>query len=41
MVFLNLIAGIIIDTFGDMRDEMNMRDKDAKTICFICGLSKW
>jgi|266.fasta.fasta_contig_21_6118322_length_611_multi_3_in_0_out_0_1 inositol 1,4,5-triphosphate receptor type 1 len=41
MVFLNLIAGIIIDTFGELRDELNMRDKDSKTVCFICGLTKW
>jgi inositol 1,4,5-triphosphate receptor type 1 len=41
MVFLNLIAGIIIDTFGELRDELNDRDKDAKTVCFICGLTKW
>lgn len=41
MVFLNLIAGIIIDTFGEMRDKLNERQKDAKTVCFICGLTKW
>lgn len=41
MVFLNLIGGIIIDTFGDLRDELNNRDQDEKTICFICGLTKW
>ena len=41
MVFLNLIAGIIIDTFGEMRDRMDEREKDAESVCFICGLSKW
>lgn len=41
MVFLNLIAGIIIDTFSELRDELNTREKDSKTVCFICGLTKW
>lgn len=41
MVLLNLIAGIIIDTFSELRDELNEREKDAKTVCFICGLTKW
>lgn len=41
MVLLNLISGIIIDTFGELRDEMNERSIDKNTICFICGLTKW
>lgn len=41
LIFLNLIAGIIIDTFSDLRDELTNRDQDARTVCFICGLTKW
>ena len=41
LIFLNLIAGIIIDTFGDMRDELNRRNYDVNNVCSICGKSRW
>ena len=41
LIFLNLIAGIIIDTFSDMRDELTKRRNDAYNVCPICGKSRW
>lgn len=41
LIFLNLIAGIIIDTFSDMRDELTERTKVICNVCFICGKSRW
>lgn len=41
LIFLNLIAGIIIDTFSDMRDEMTKRNREIYHVCFICGKTRW
>ena len=41
LIFLNLIAGIIIDTFSNMRNELNQRTFDTNNICNICGKSRW
>ncbi|CAG9318629.1 unnamed protein product [Blepharisma stoltei] len=40
VIMLNIIFGIIIDTFGELRDERNAIEKDNKSICFICGRMK-
>ena len=40
LIFLNLIAGIIIDTFSDLRDEITFRNFQLKNICTICGISR-
>lgn len=40
IVSLNIIFGIIIDTFAEMRDAQNTRDEDICNICFICGHSR-
>ena len=41
IIMLNLIFGIIIDAFADMRDEKNYIEEDIKDKCFICGLSRF
>ena len=41
LISLNIFSGIIIDTFGDMRDELTMRKFHETKVCFICGLNKW
>ena len=37
MVFLNVVFGIIIDAFGDLRDERTSVDQDVNNNCLICG----
>lgn len=37
---MNIIFGIIIDTFAALRDEKNMKDNDENNKCFICGLDR-
>jgi hypothetical protein len=39
-IVLNLVYGIIIMTFGALREEQNERRKDTENICFICGIEK-
>ncbi len=37
---LNLIAGVIITTFGQLRENTKRRMEDTENICFICGIHK-
>eukprot|EP01064_Diplonema_japonicum_P002546 TRINITY_DN11626_c0_g2_i1.p1 TRINITY_DN11626_c0_g2~~TRINITY_DN11626_c0_g2_i1.p1 ORF type:complete len:2770 (+),score=666.63 TRINITY_DN11626_c0_g2_i1:33-8342(+) len=38
VILLNIIFGIIIDTFAELRSEKQKIDEDIKTKCFICGI---
>ena len=38
---INIVSGIIIDTFGSLREEENAKTSDIQDICFICGLEKY
>jgi hypothetical protein len=40
IITLNLIFGVIIDTFGDLRQEKQEKDFLLKNTCFICGLER-
>uniref|UniRef100_A0A1I7YYU4 Inositol 1,4,5-trisphosphate receptor n=1 Tax=Steinernema glaseri TaxID=37863 RepID=A0A1I7YYU4_9BILA len=40
IIVLNLIFGVIIDTFGDLRTEKNEKEDVLKNTCFICGLER-
>jgi preprotein translocase subunit SecG len=37
LVFMNIVFGIIVDTFSQMRDEYDQRKLDASDNCFVCG----
>ena len=38
-LLLEILAGLIIDTFGALRDEDISKNEDVKGSCFICGLA--
>jgi len=40
IVLLNVIFGIIIDTFGDLRAKKLERQHDTTEKCFMCGIDK-
>ena len=40
IIVLNLIFGVIIDTFADLRTEKNNKEEIIKNTCFICGLER-
>ncbi|XKL65729.1 hypothetical protein PGB90_009149 [Kerria lacca] len=40
IIVLNLIFGVIIDTFADLRSEKQQKETDLKNTCFICGLNR-
>ena len=37
IITLNLIFGVIIDTFGNLREEKQEKDYILRNTCFICG----
>ena len=37
IVLLNIIFGIIIDTFGELRDQRNELEDEILNKCYICG----
>ncbi|KAK6175051.1 hypothetical protein SNE40_013589 [Patella caerulea] len=40
IIVLNLIFGVIIDTFADLRSEKQQKEEILKNSCFICGLER-
>ncbi|XP_040201538.1 inositol 1,4,5-trisphosphate receptor type 2 isoform X3 [Rana temporaria] len=40
IIVLNLIFGVIIDTFADLRSEKQKKEEILKTTCFICALER-
>lgn len=40
VILLNIIFGIIIDTFSGLRSDKLVRLDDTKNICFICGIDR-
>jgi hypothetical protein len=40
VILLNVIFGIVIDTFGNLRAEKDDRHADTTGSCFICGIDK-
>ncbi|OQR96552.1 hypothetical protein ACHHYP_15419 [Achlya hypogyna] len=38
VLLLNIIGGIIIDAFGELRDHRSSIEKDMESNCFICGI---
>ena len=39
IIVLNLIFGVIIDTFADLRAEKQQKEDILKNSCFICGMT--
>jgi hypothetical protein len=40
LILLNVVFGIIIDTFGELRAEKEENDTKTTEICFICNIDK-
>jgi hypothetical protein len=40
IMFLNLVFGIILDTFGQLREHREFVEEDQKGKCFICGMER-
>lgn len=40
IICLNIVFGIIIDSFSETRDEKKERNDDLYNVCFVCGNSR-
>ncbi len=40
VIMLNMVFGIIIDTFRELRKETTETEYDISNVCFICGVEK-
>lgn len=40
ILLLNLIFGMIIDAFGELRDQKRFNEEDRKNVCFVCGIER-
>jgi len=38
LILLAIVTGVIIDTFGELRDQATQKSERLKSACFICGL---
>ena len=39
VLLFNVITGLMVDTFGALREESNERESTLSNSCFICGVS--
>jgi hypothetical protein len=37
---MNIMFGVILDTFGDLRGKKNDKEDDMNNVCFICNLHR-
>ena len=40
IILLAIIQGLIIDAFGELRDQLEQVREDLESKCFICGIGK-
>lgn len=40
LLFTNIISGIMIDTFAELRDQRQKIEDDKKNKCFVCGVER-
>jgi len=40
VILLAIIQGLIIDAFGELRDQLEQVKEDMESSCFICGIGK-
>lgn len=40
LMILQMVFGIVVDTFGALRDEKQDKEKILKDTCFVCGLDR-
>ena len=39
-IFFNIILGIIVDTFGTLREQRDNMEEDKRNVCFICNIER-
>lgn len=41
LILQNIFFGIIVDTFNELRDEKDLKDKDEKNKCLLCNMDRY
>ena len=41
IILLTITTGIIIDTFGQLREQEGEKNEDIREKCFICGFDRY
>ena len=41
VILLNVVLGVIVDSFASLREVAGEREEDIKNVCFICGLDRY
>ena len=39
-ILLNVVQGIIVDAFAELREKSDIQSIDMKNVCYICGLER-
>ena len=40
-ILLNVVLGVLVDSFASLREAASEREEDIKNVCFICGLDRY
>ena len=40
VLLMNIVFGIVIDTFAQQRDEQTQRKDNMENVCFVCGIDR-
>ena len=40
IMFQNIVGGIMIDSFSELKEEDLARNEDKKNLCYICSMDK-
>ena len=40
LLFGNIVSGIILDAFGELRDKTSSLEDDKSNLCYICNASR-
>lgn len=40
LLFQNLVGGIMIDAFAELKDKDATRDEDKEGMCYICSITR-
>jgi inositol 1,4,5-triphosphate receptor type 3 len=40
LIFLNMLSGLIIDAFAELRDQKTITEEKKRNICYVCSISR-
>lgn len=40
VIMFNILFGIVIDTFAELRDKKSFVDLDMRNICYMCAIDR-